>query len=217
MNNRYGVLIVGALGHLSTTVITGALALKKGLCPKTGMVTELDDFSQLNLIEPGDIIFGGWDIRSASFSENARNLLREIGFSAADQFSEIEDEFETISANIFPGTTKNCGKAIENLSCQKESTKEISLKESICRLQDDIKHFREKNNLDKVMVVNLSSTEPPSVCEDEDMSINSLNRIIEENDSKAIRASTIHLCSHRRWLSLHQFYAFKWSHASRID
>ena len=194
MNNRYGVLIAGALGHLSTTVITGALVLKKGLCPKTGMVTDLDDFSQIDLIDPGDIVFGGWDIRSrsVSFSENARNLLREIGFSAVDQFPEIYDELETIAANIFPGTTKNCGKAIENLSCQEESTKETSLKEIICRFQDDIKHFKEKNNLDEVMVVNLSSTEPPTVYKDNQMSINSLNRIIEENDSKAIRASTIY-------------------------
>lgn len=192
MNNRYGVLIVGAFGHLATTVITGALALKKGLCSKSGMVTALDDFSQLDLIEPGDLIFGGWDIRSVSFSENARNLLREIGFSAANQFPEIEDEVETISANIFPGTTKNCGKAIENLTCHEENTKETSLKEIICRFQDDIKRFKEKNNLNGAMVVNLSSTEPPSVCEDKCMSIDSLNRIIEENNSKAIRASTIY-------------------------
>ena len=87
---------------------------------------------------------------------------------------------------------KTIGKAIEKMSCHEESTKETSLKEIICRFQGDIKGFKEKNNLDAVVVVNLSSTEPPTVCEDNQMSIDSLNMLIEKNDSMAIRASTIY-------------------------
>ena len=112
MQNKAGVFIIGAFGHLAATVIFGALALKKGLCSETGMVTGLDEFSKLELIGPENLVFGGWDIREGSLFENVKNLLWEIHFPENDALALISDELKTISADIFPGTAKNCGSAI---------------------------------------------------------------------------------------------------------
>jgi len=64
-SGKTGVFFVGASGYIATAVIAGALALKKGLCDRAGMVTELPVFSGLGLITPEDMVFGGWDIRKA--------------------------------------------------------------------------------------------------------------------------------------------------------
>ncbi|MDY7032308.1 MAG: inositol-3-phosphate synthase [Thermodesulfobacteriota bacterium] len=192
MNDKVGVLIVGVLGHLATTMIFGALALKKGLCKTTGMVTALKDFSGMDLVGPEDIIFGGWDIRSGSLLENSRKLMKEIHFFDTKGFSEIQEEMKMISKNIFHGTMKNCGEAIEELSPQIKNKETNSLRETINRLMYDIELFKKKNNLNRVIVINLASTEPPLLVDYRHSDGFALERTIEENHEQAIMPSTLY-------------------------
>lgn len=194
--DKIGVLFVGILGHLATTVMVGALALRRGLCSTTGMVTELDDFSPLTLVEPKHFIFGGWDIRIGTPLENASTLLQEINPPHRHMLLDIEEELKTIATNIFPGTAKNCGAAINEMAFNEEGRKNgRPVKEIISRLIDDIHRFKEKHSLERVVVVNLASTEPPLSVDKRHLCKDSIHQIIEKNDETALRASTLYACA----------------------
>ncbi|MFH0727444.1 MAG: inositol-3-phosphate synthase [Pseudomonadota bacterium] len=192
MKKKAGVMFVGARGHLSTTIMLGALAMRKGLCPPTGMVTALDAFSNLNLTPPENLVFGGWDIRSSVAPGIIHQILAEVGFIARYDLDFIEKEMDKIAAGIFPGTTLNSGEAILKLADGKNPSKPETIKEIVGRLQRDIELFREKHDLEDMVVVNLSSTEPLLENQQDVITLARLEQIIRENDAGAIRAGTLY-------------------------
>ncbi len=190
--NRTGVMIVGALGHLATTVVTGALCLGKELCSRTGMVTDLEVFESLNLVEPGELVFGGWDIRSGSLLENARELVTRGRILPAEFFPAIEGDLQRLSGNVYPGTARNCGEAIGGLS-KAEAVRDCgSLFDQIRALRLDIRRFKDSNSLETVLVVNLASTEPPLEHMRSHDDPAGFEAAIDENDCSAVRASSLY-------------------------
>ena len=43
--DRAGVWLIGACGGVATTVVAGALALRRGLCGASGLTTEIEPFA----------------------------------------------------------------------------------------------------------------------------------------------------------------------------
>ncbi|MGD9505937.1 MAG: inositol-3-phosphate synthase, partial [Syntrophobacteraceae bacterium] len=157
-----GVLIVGAMGHIAATVVVGASALKLSETPRIGMVTDLGDFAGLGLPEPGEMVFGGWDIRSRNLGDAARDILRKSALpDEGDAVSRIGNALERYSANIFLGTAANCGEAIRSLADGEREKACDSLEDLAGQMREDIRKFKNDNNLGSVVVVNLASTEPP--------------------------------------------------------
>lgn len=188
-----GVLIVGAMGHIAATVVVGASALKLSETPRIGMVTDLGDFAGLGLPEPGEMVFGGWDIRSRNLGDAARDILRKSALpDEGDAVSRIGNALERYSANIFLGTAANCGEAIRSLADGEREKACDSLEDLAGQMREDIRKFKNDNNLGSVVVVNLASTEPPlrlQVChEDPD----AFEECLRRNDTGAIRASTLY-------------------------
>ncbi len=94
--NKTGVYLIGALGSIASTVVAGALALKKKLTPPTGMVTCSQIFDGVDLIEPADLVFGGCDIRTEA---NSQGYFRKNGSCLAREFCmEIKAELEAVSS-----------------------------------------------------------------------------------------------------------------------
>jgi myo-inositol-1-phosphate synthase len=185
-------MIVGALGHLATTVVTGALSLRMGASSKAGMVTYLDDFTNLGLLEPGDLTFGGWDIRTGNMLDNARTLIQKSNILDPGLFPPIEEDLERSSANVFPGTAANCGEAICGLTGRGASRECASLSGLTDQLRRDIRKFRDVNRLDTVIVVNLASTEPPLDLRECHQDLGTFEESLEENDDTAVRASSLY-------------------------
>jgi myo-inositol-1-phosphate synthase len=192
LKKKFGILIIGARGHLATTLMIGTLAIKKGLCPPTGMVTALDAFSHLNLTPPEDLVLGGWDIRAGIAPGIIHQILSDIGPINRRDLDYIENALDLISTNIYPGTTLNCGQAISELADPKITTQSQTIKEIISRLQRDISHFRNRHGLENIVVVNLSSTEPLLPGETSAITLDRLTQIIENNEVDAIRAGTLY-------------------------
>lgn len=192
MGKKAGVMFVGARGHLSTTVMIGALAVKKGLCPPTGMVTALEAFSNLSLTPPENLVFGGWDIRSTIAPGITHDILSDMGHVERPDLDFIENAMAEFALDIFPGTTLNSGEAIAGLADEKTPSKPESIKRVIGRLQHDIVRFREKHDLEHIVVVNLSSTEPMLADENNTITLDRLEKIIKKNDAGAVRAGTLY-------------------------
>lgn len=188
---RTGVWLIGALGSISTTVIIGALALRKGLAEPTGMVTAGTLFQGIPLARIEDLELGGCDIRQGSLMDTAVHLARETGMIRGDLLSEIRPDIEEIGHRISRGTSRNCGEAIEQLAGPPRGRLPCA-REEIHRIQSQLSTFKTERSVDKVVVVNLASTEPDLAPSPHHEDLESLEKCLDEGDAGAIRASTLY-------------------------
>ncbi|MEW6116975.1 MAG: inositol-3-phosphate synthase [Nitrospirota bacterium] len=189
---RVGVLFVGALGYIATTVMTGICALKKGLSSRTGMVTDLDLFSVLDLAAPEDFVIGGWDIRPGSPYESASTFFRNNQSIGQDILSAVGDDLKELSSDIFEGTANNCGSAIALLSEKDQTLDCMPLRDQITKLRQDIQRFKATHHLSDVVVLNLASTEPPLELRHCHEHTEAFEECVADNRTEAVRASTLY-------------------------
>lgn len=186
--NKTGVYLIGALGSISSTVVAGALALKKRLVPSTGMVTGSGLFDGIELIDPGDLVFGGCDVRRETGPDDIFRVLAPV---APPIVMEVKDDLEIFRCEIDYGCARNCGEAIEKLAGPADEDK-MSLEDEIDGMRGCLRAFRREFGLDRLIVVNLASTEPPLALDDSHREVESLRNIISANEREKVRASTLY-------------------------
>lgn len=143
--DKLGVWLIGARGSVATTAIVGASALRAGAATSQGCVTESPGF-------PGDLAplagltFGGHDITETSLRKRAEQLGR-AGVISPDLPELLAADLDAVDAEIRPGHVAGHGADHGGRAA--------------ARLIDDIAGFRARHGLARVVVVNVSSTEPP--------------------------------------------------------
>jgi myo-inositol-1-phosphate synthase len=157
---RIGLWLLGARGGVATTTILGLIALRRSLVGKEGLVTALPKFDGLGLVEFGDLVIGGHDIRQSTLYDEALKLANVSRALDVGLVEKCKADLDKIDKNIRLGTIFNVGKAIEDLADDELSTKEAP-RAAIERVQNDLTAFAKKNELDEVVVLNVASTEPP--------------------------------------------------------
>ena len=163
-DGKLGVLVVGLNGAVSTTFITGTIAVAQGKGEPVGSLTQMgtirigkrteNKFPKIKEFVPladlNDIVFGGWDIRDESCYESARyhKVLER------DDIDKVQEEL----AAIRPMKAVFDQKYVKNLQGEhvKTSTSKWELLEE---LRADIRNFKANNNLDRLVVVWCGSTE----------------------------------------------------------
>lgn len=159
---RIGVWLIGAWGGVATTVVVGLLALKRGLTGTTALVSAVQPFDKLDLLQWDEIILGGHEIRELSTSAAARQLLEQSHVFQPQLLLQLESDFAAFDKNVRPGTLINVGPTITSLAGpQALKFQNESVAQAIARLSKDIQDFQQREKLDRVIVVNVSSTEPP--------------------------------------------------------
>lgn len=145
---RTGVYFIGARGNVATTAMVGAIAISQGRSPATGMVTDGPEFKGVPLIGVQDLVFGGADVAikplpaKALELANARILPTELATELKDELSALDKQLHTVKGFSF-GSVPEGGYLAE-----------------LTRIEERLARFRSDNNLDRVVVVNVSSTEP---------------------------------------------------------
>jgi len=160
---KLGILLPG-LGAVATTLIAGVYLIRKGEAKPIGSLTQIGtirlgkrtdnrvplikDFVQLADIN--DIVFGGWDI----FPDNAYESALNAGVLKKEDIDKVKKELEAIKpmkavfdpqyVKRLDGPNKKTGKNKMELAEQ---------------LMDDMKSFKEKNKLDRIVIVWTGSTE----------------------------------------------------------
>lgn len=159
---KVGVWLIGAWGGVATTVVVGISALRKGLTDTTGLVSELPPFAALDLIGWDEIVVGGHEIRDTTYAAEAQLLLQKSHVFSASALSAIASQLAKFDKNIRPGTLINVGATIDSLAgpAAAKTRKETAL-QAVSRLAKDITEFKTREKLERVIVVNVSSTEPP--------------------------------------------------------
>ncbi len=137
---RVGVMLCGALGCTASTLIYGYYKGRnnKELFRKGSMWCSIrEDF----LPETYDLVFAGWDTQKKTLSSS----VKEYGILAFSNDLDIE----IFSPVVGPLDYVH---RIENVPVS-----HLSINEAIDKLKKDIRDFKNRNGVEKVIVVNLSS------------------------------------------------------------
>ncbi|MFD3664399.1 inositol-3-phosphate synthase [Streptomyces sp. NPDC058659] len=146
MQGRSGLWLVGGRGSVGTTAICGLAALRAGLSPATGSVSELLDLDPALFPGWSQLVVGGHDIVRTPLRKRADDLAA-AGVLPAWLPAAVADDLEAADREIRPGYDGVDG-----------PDRQI---EAVEHLAHDITAFRHAHGLDRVVVVNVSSTEPP--------------------------------------------------------
>ncbi|BDZ65233.1 inositol-3-phosphate synthase [Agromyces mangrovi Wang et al. 2018] len=141
---RVGMWCIGARGSVATTAAIGVHAIGRGLAGPVGCVTAGPAFAEAPLAEIGDIVVGGHDVASVPLLDRARQLAAS-GMVPTHLVEAVAEDLASDERELRPGYVAGLGE---------------SQGAALDRLTDDIRSFRERNRLDHVVVVDVSSTEP---------------------------------------------------------
>lgn len=162
-NGKLGILIPG-LGAVATTLIAGVASINKGFSKPIGSVSQLSrirlgkrtenrnplikDFVPLAKLE--DVVFGGWDV----YEDNVYEAASKAQVLEQGQLDAVKAELEAIQPMkaVFD---RNFVKNLDGTHIKSEKTR----RELADAVQRDIREFKEKNGLDRVVLVWCGSTE----------------------------------------------------------
>jgi myo-inositol-1-phosphate synthase len=138
---RAGIWLIGARGSVATTTIVGALALRAGLAEPTGCVTAHPALAGVPLPGFGALVFGGHDMVTGPVAKKA-DQLATAGVVPARLVAALGADLDEVEAELRPVPTGATQAGIADA------------------IGADIAAFRGHHRLDRVVVINLASTEP---------------------------------------------------------
>jgi myo-inositol-1-phosphate synthase len=186
VNGKLGVLLVG-MGAVSTTTVAGVLAVRKGLAKPYGSLTQMGtvrlgrrtearspriaDFVPLASLD--DLVFGTWDI----FEDNAYDAAKTAGVLDATLLEQIRTELEQIRP--WPAVfERRYVKRLDGPNVKKGANK----RELAEQLREDIRAFKSRNALDRLVLIWCGSTEIYLTEGVAHASVTSFEKALEAND-----------------------------------
>ncbi len=160
MNGRVGIWLIGAKGGVASTAILGLAALQKKLVPSNALVSCLPEFENLGMAGWDDFVVGGHEIRDVRLYDEVMRMAVQNRIAAPTLVEQCRAELDAIDARIRPGTLQNVGPAIAALAAPSVPREETP-RQVLDRLTADMAAFVESERLAHLVVVNVSSTEPP--------------------------------------------------------
>jgi myo-inositol-1-phosphate synthase len=159
---RTGIWFVGARGSVASTATVGLAAIADGQSPPTGCVTAREPFASAGLPGFADLVVGGHDISSVTMTKRAECLV-ETGMLPPRLFAATHDALERADSEVRHGYDPHAARHGGADSGADDSSDGGSQQDVAERLAADITSFQERHGLARVVVVDLSSTEPPVV------------------------------------------------------
>ena len=158
---KTGVWFVGACGAVATLTCVGTRAVARGLRPAVGVLTATPLFDGLDLVPLDDLVFGGHEIRATDVHCSAREFAERAGILDATLLHVLHEDLAAIDANLRPGYVVNPTPAVRELAHRGQAAGPSSPRRIVEAIQEDLRAFQERHDLETVIVVNTSSTEPP--------------------------------------------------------
>src|SRR6478752_7150062 len=183
---KLGILLVG-LGAVSTTVIAGVLAIRKGLAKPIGSLTQMGTIRLgkrtearsplikefVPLAELNDIVFGGWDI----FEDNCYEAAKHAGVLEEKLLDQVKGELAAIKP--MPAVfDRQYVKRLDGPNVKKGKNK----KDLANQLIADIRKFKADNKLDRLVLVWCGSTEIYLTESPAHQSVAAFEKALEAND-----------------------------------
>ena len=183
---KLGILIPG-LGAVATTFIAGVLAMRKGLAPPIGSLTQtgtvrlgkrtegrspkIKEFVPLAGLD--DLVFGGWDI----FPEDTYQAALKAGVLDARLLDQVRPEMEAIRPWPAVFDNKYCKRL--HGEHRKKGANWMDLAE---QLMKDITDFKAKHGLSRMVMIWCASTEVFLQPTDVHATVASFEKGLRDND-----------------------------------
>lgn len=192
-----GVWLVGARGNVATLSMVGARAIAKGVVGRAGMVTAREPVASLDLPQIDEFVFGGHDIRGQSIEQTAEAAHESGGVPDRETLEAVREDLHEIDERVRTGTAINCGRVVEDMieaPSGDQSTAERTVADIVSRMRDDYATFARTHDLDRLVVVNIASTEPPIEAEERYDTLEAFEAAVEDDD-RNLPASTLYAYS----------------------
>jgi len=208
---KLGVMIIGLGGNNGSTIVGGCLANKYGISWRTknginvpdyfGSITQSSTLSLgtnretneeyyvplkcvLPMVNPNDIVFGGWDINAADLAESMERA-KVFDYDLQRQLAPYMKEIKPLPSIYIPDFIA---------ANQKERANNVihgTKKELVEIIRQNIRDFKSKNQVDKVVVMWSANTERFSeIVPGMNDNIENLMNSIDNNESE-ISPSTL--------------------------
>ena len=191
-HRRVGLWLVGAFGGIGTTIAVGLASLARGLKPTTGLVSELPMFQGLGLPAATDFVVGGHDIRLGSFADSAAEFRAGSGVFEPELLAAIKDELDAASARVRSGTVRGAGRSIAKMADWSTAESAETTGQVVDRIAADLEAFVQAESIDHLIVLNVSSTEPPFPLKPEHDSWDRLNAALATDTGELLPASSLY-------------------------
>jgi myo-inositol-1-phosphate synthase len=178
---------------VAATASVGLLALQNGLTNTTGLVSAMPRFAQLDFADWPSFVVGGHEIREGSICESVDRLLTESRVLAPNVIDACRADLAAIDARIRPGSLINSGSTIAGLagSTMRDFAAEPAMK-AVERLKKDLRDFQSETGAERVIVVNVASTEPPTDESSLPARWSDLERLLKSAAASALPASSLY-------------------------
>jgi myo-inositol-1-phosphate synthase len=190
-----GVLLVG-LGAVSTTLVAGVHAVRKGLARPVGSLTQMGtlrlgartehrsplihDFVPLAGLD--DLVFGAWD----PFPDNAYEAARKAGVLEPHLLEQLRPELEALQP--WPAVfDRKYVKRLDGTHVKRGTNKRLL----ITQLQSDIRVFLKSNGIERAVMIWCGSTECHATPSETHESVAAFERALDE-DSPEISPSMLY-------------------------
>ena len=188
---KLGILVVGVGGAVSTTMITGTLAARKGVAKPIGSIAQMATMRLesgeekaikdiVPLADLNDIVFGGWDI----FPDNAYEAAMYAEVLKEKDLNLVKDELQAIKP-MPAAFDHNFAKRLNGTHIKKAATRW----EMTEQLREDIRNFKAANNCERIAVLWAASTEIYIPLSKEHESLAALEQAMKENNTEVISPS----------------------------
>lgn len=185
--------IFGAYGGLATTLVVGARAIARGLRAPQGLMTESAAAEGIPMQPIAGLVFGGHEIREGDYVTQAAEIQERTGTLPPELLRAVRSDLLAASRNVVTGVMPNAGRAITDLATRKGKVeKPRRLRAQVEQIQGDLQAFAKKNRLDRVVCVNLASTEPPLRPHAAHRSLAAFDRALDRDEVRAIRPSALY-------------------------
>ena len=190
-SRRLGVWLFGAYGGLATTVVVGARAIARGLAQTQGLTTATGIAKDIPWRPIDQIVFGGHEIRESDYATAATEIHSHTGSLPPELIRALKRDLNSQSSNVVTGVLTNAGTTIASLASGKQR-KPAPLRAQINQIKKDIQAFQKKHKLERVICVNLTSTEPSLKLGAAHKTIAAFERAIDKNQVKSVRPSAVY-------------------------
>jgi myo-inositol-1-phosphate synthase len=155
---RLGVWLVGARGSISTCVIHGLAGLRSRRLEPIGVCTLSGPLSELPLARVENMVLAGHDVCRRDLSRSAAELVHH-GILSADLVSHAAPSVEAFESRIRPGILDASDGALTDVDPGAGPSTSLPPRDQVARVAHDLESFRHAERLDRVVVVNVASTE----------------------------------------------------------
>ena len=184
-DRRVGLWLIGARGCVATCVAYGHAGVREGLLETVGLVTARAPFDRLPLAHMHELVLGGHDVCRRGLTDSAGELVRQ-GVLPAELVAAAAPHAAAFEARIRPGLLDAADVGVADLDHESARLGSLPPGEQVARVQADLAEFVRGQELERVVVVNLASTEAQRMPQPEWARLADLERALEAGVSQPV-------------------------------